>query len=187
MTRPSKLQKKYNKQNDDLTNEQKRKTALDKIDGLLGDVANLTKACQGSFGQVETRFEEISVQIAALAQAIGVEKVAEEALKIRRAMADAEAKEKASNVAKAIAAGQLIVSESVNETCLVQLELKKADGTAMIPACDYYQFATLQDEVKAVVLGAKVGDTVTLPKDSSTATVVAVYNENPSPPAPAQE
>ena len=178
-----KLGKQLNKANDGLGNNKKREGIKDDIQKVIEAHNSLAKITQTNIDQIQTRIDDVSVVLQAIAQILGVEKVAEGSKQIRIKLLEDESAEQGENVAKALEEGKLSKAELVDEKCMVITSVKKSDGSPMYPSKSYLPFSFYKPEVQAVLKGKKVGDVMELPTDGGTIEILEIYVEV-DPPTP---
>ena len=177
MTRPSKLTKKLNKSNDGLSNNQKRQEIKDIVVRIAKAHNELASIVDKKTQDINDRLDDNSIVMQAIAQILGVEKVAETAKTVRIKIVEDEARQQGENVAKGFAEGKLAKVDKVSENTLVVTTVKKPDGTVMYPTKSYLPFGFYKPEVQAVLRDKKVGDVMQLPTDSGNIEILDIYIE----------
>lgn len=180
----SKLSKSLNKKNDGLGNNNKRKEAFELIQALVKDLKNLTNghnalaaATQREVDSVGERLDDLSIILQAISTILGVEKVNEEAKKIRIDMSEKDVQAQEQKVQEVLEKGELKKLEEVTDKCLVVSTVKRADGTQVYPRKSYLPFKAFKPEIQAIVKDKKIGDKFDLPDGSGVMEVLELYEE----------
>ena len=180
----SKLGKSLSKKNDGLTNNGARQKAMELIQSLIQDLKNLTdahnalaNATQKEIDGIGDRLDDVSIILQSISTLLGVEKVNEEAKKIRIDLSEKDVAAQEKKVEEVLSKGQLKTIEAVTESSLVVSTVKRADGTQVYPRKSYLPFTTFKPEIQAIVKDKKVNEKVELPDGSGIMEILEIYEE----------
>jgi hypothetical protein len=171
------LNKKLVRKQSGLTNAGKIKGSLERLDEVERKLISVVQQIQKIFADYDNRYEATTRAINALVELVGREQVAQTVEKQKIEELEAESKTVSDFIEAEVSAGRLKSVETIDsENHIVVSTQKDASGKTLHPEKIQIPLSNYQPEVKTLLQGKKVGDSVTLP-DASVVEILAIYEK----------
>lgn len=137
-----------------------QRSALQRIESLENDVAQIAAAFQQVFGQIEATINQTNRVLDALIEEVGAEKI-QERMKATALKAATEQAEKAkASLAQAVEANQIRPAEVVTEQSIIVGRESDAEGNIIPPGYVQLAYFSVKPEFQERLLGQTVGHIV---------------------------
>lgn len=161
----------------------RERNALERIAALEGDLGSLFTAVQSAVGELEKRIVTAAEVIDAIVRVLGqdvVEKSVIDAREERAAKAAVEAKE---GLNKALEAGQVVATETIEDDSIITGVEADKDGVELKPGYVQLSLTGVKPEYKEKMVGQQVGFKFET-AEGGTFSVTGIYKSVPQEAAP---
>ena len=171
----NKLGKQMAKKINGLTNAKKQLSALQRLDGLESSFVKLVQQLGKYQADLGIRFTNIERGLDAVAELIGREAVTNKAQELHTKQLEEEVVQTAEAIQAAVKAGTMEATDTIKDgQTFVVVQQKGPDGTVKVPSKIQIPLDGYVPEVKALLEGKKVGESVTMP-NGDIITVLETY------------
>lgn len=158
-----------------LSQRQRVKTALERIESLEINMGSIIQATNQVLNQVNARLSTIEETLAALVIEIGPDQVQARVDALRTEAAEARMKAAKDALDKATAAGDVVKSEAITEKSLIVGVEKDKDGKVIVPGRVQLTYTGVKPEFQTQLLGKGIG-TIVKTTPGGTFEVTEVYD-----------
>jgi hypothetical protein len=157
------------------------KSATERLEAIEGEVPRLIAGVNNGFSNLETRLNEMTEILNAIAQLHGEAEVSAKVAENRIERAVQAAQRQKEGLEKAIIDGRVVVTDTVGPKSVVVCKETDKDGNATTPGRVQLEFGQIRPEFQEKFLGKGTGVKVEAP-NGNILEVVEVYNLVDPPP-----
>jgi hypothetical protein len=158
-----------------VSQRQKVRTALERLDGLEGDFQTMTSQLNNVVSVLQNQLSGLTEIVDAVIRHVGVDTVTTLVVQERENKAKLRTEQASEQVTKLVAEGVLVAAETIgNDSFIVGLETDKNGTPVNVTGRVQLQFSQITEEYQNKLRDAKVG--FKLETDTGTFEVKEIYN-----------